>query len=110
RPRFRRVVRRGAGARPGRPSARSVPARAPCRGSDRAGAAQRLRHLVAGVDHCPRTAAAMTVITRSLSRTQAATRRSLIDAGIALATEGGYEAVGMRQVAARAGVSAATAY
>ena len=52
----------------------------------------------------------MTVITRSLSRTQAATRRSLIDAGIALATEGGYEAVGMRQVAARSGVSAATAY
>jgi len=52
----------------------------------------------------------MTVITRSLSRTQAATRRALIDAGIALATEGGYEAVGMRHVAARAGVSAATAY
>ena len=52
----------------------------------------------------------MTVIARSLSRTQAATRRSLIDAGVALATEGGYDAVGMRQVAARAGVSAATAY
>jgi TetR/AcrR family transcriptional regulator, cholesterol catabolism regulator len=52
----------------------------------------------------------VTVITRSLSRTQAATRRSLIDAGVVLATEGGYEAVGMRLVAARAGVSAATAY
>jgi TetR/AcrR family transcriptional regulator, cholesterol catabolism regulator len=52
----------------------------------------------------------MTVIARSLSRTQTATRRSLIDAGVTLAADGGYDAVGMRQVAARAGVSAATAY
>jgi TetR/AcrR family transcriptional regulator, cholesterol catabolism regulator len=50
------------------------------------------------------------VVVRSLSATQAATRRKLIDAAIALAAEGGYEAVGMRQVAARAGVSAPTAY
>jgi AcrR family transcriptional regulator len=50
------------------------------------------------------------VVVRSLSATQAATRRKLIDAAIALATEGGYVAVGMRQVAARAGVSAPTAY
>jgi AcrR family transcriptional regulator len=50
------------------------------------------------------------VITRSLSPAQAATRRKLIDAAVALATEGGYDAVGMREVAARAGLSAATAY
>lgn len=52
----------------------------------------------------------MSVIVRSLSRTQMATRRALIDAAVELATEGGYDAVGMRQVAARASVSAATAY
>jgi len=34
----------------------------------------------------------------------------LLDAARALATEGGYDAVGMRAVAARAGVSAPTAY
>jgi AcrR family transcriptional regulator len=50
------------------------------------------------------------VILRSLSPTQAATRRRLLDAAIALAADGGYDAVGMRQVAARAGVSAPTAY
>ena len=50
------------------------------------------------------------VITRSLSPAQAATRRKLIEAAVALASGGGYEAVGMREVAARAGVSAATAY
>jgi AcrR family transcriptional regulator len=50
------------------------------------------------------------VVVRSLSPTQAATRHRLIDAAMALAAEGGYEAVGMRQVAARAGVSAPTAY
>ncbi len=50
------------------------------------------------------------VVTRSLTPTQSATRRKLIDAAIALAAEGGYDAVGMRQVAARAGVSAPTAY
>jgi AcrR family transcriptional regulator len=47
---------------------------------------------------------------RSLSPTQAATRRRLLDAARDLATEGGYDAVGMRAVAARAGVSAPTAY
>jgi AcrR family transcriptional regulator len=50
------------------------------------------------------------VIVRSLSATQSATRRRLLDAARELASEGGYEAVGIRQVAARAGVSAPTAY
>lgn len=50
------------------------------------------------------------VVVRPLSPTQAATRHRLLDAARALATEGGYEAVGMRAVAARAGVSAPTAY
>ena len=50
------------------------------------------------------------VVVRPLSATQAATRHRLLDAARELATVGGYEAVGMRQVAARAGVSAPTAY
>lgn len=50
------------------------------------------------------------VVTRPLSTAQAATRHRLLDAARALATEGGYPAVGVRQVAARAGVSAPTAY
>lgn len=50
------------------------------------------------------------LVTRTLSRTKAATRRRLIDAAISLATEGGYDAVGMREVAAEAGLSYATAY
>jgi TetR/AcrR family transcriptional regulator, cholesterol catabolism regulator len=50
------------------------------------------------------------VVVRPLSATQAATRHRLLDAARALATEGGYEAVGMRAVATRAGVSAPTAY
>jgi len=50
------------------------------------------------------------VVVRPLSATQAATRHRLLDAARELATEGGYDAVGMRQVAARAGVSAPTAY
>jgi AcrR family transcriptional regulator len=50
------------------------------------------------------------VVMRPLSPTQAATRRRLLDAARELATAGGYEAVGMRQVAAHAGVSAPTAY
>ena len=50
------------------------------------------------------------VVARPLSATQSATRHRLLDAARALATEGGYEAVGMRAVAARAGVSAPTAY
>lgn len=47
---------------------------------------------------------------RVLSPARAATRDRLIDAAIELATEGGYDAVGIRQVAARAGVSVPTAY
>jgi AcrR family transcriptional regulator len=50
------------------------------------------------------------VVQRVLSPARAATRDRLIDAALALATEGGYDAVGIRQVAARAGVSAPTAY
>ena len=50
------------------------------------------------------------VVTRPISAAQAATRRRLLDAARELATEGGYEAVGMRNVAAKAGVSAPTAY
>jgi AcrR family transcriptional regulator len=50
------------------------------------------------------------VVVRPLSATQSATRHRLLDAARELATEGGYEAVGMRSVAARAGVSAPTAY
>jgi len=50
------------------------------------------------------------VVVRSLSATQSATRRRLLDAARALAAEEGYDAVGMRAVAARAGVSAPTAY
>ena len=50
------------------------------------------------------------VVIRTLSPTQAATRRRLLDAARALATKGGYEGVSMRQVAAKAGVSAPTAY
>jgi TetR/AcrR family transcriptional regulator, cholesterol catabolism regulator len=50
------------------------------------------------------------VVVRPLSPTQSATRHRLLDAARALAAEGGYEAVGMRAVAVRAGVSAPTAY
>ncbi|WP_026454524.1 TetR/AcrR family transcriptional regulator [Saccharomonospora iraqiensis] len=50
------------------------------------------------------------VVRRVLSATQAATRDKLIDAAIEVATENGYEGAGVREVAARAGVSAATAY
>jgi AcrR family transcriptional regulator len=47
---------------------------------------------------------------RPLSPAQASTRRALLDATVALALEGGYDAVTMRAVAKRAGVSAPTAY
>lgn len=50
------------------------------------------------------------VVQRVLSPARAATRDRLIDAAIELATEGGYDAVGIRQVAAHAGVSVPTAY
>ena len=50
------------------------------------------------------------VVVRSLSATQSATRRRLLDAARELAIAGGYDAVGIRQVAAHAGVSAPTAY
>jgi AcrR family transcriptional regulator len=45
-----------------------------------------------------------------LSPAQAVTRQKLVDAALALAAEGGYDATGVREVAARAGVSPATAY
>ncbi|MCC5576336.1 TetR/AcrR family transcriptional regulator [Microtetraspora sp. AC03309] len=50
------------------------------------------------------------VVQRILSPARAVTRERLIDSAIALATEGGYDAVTIRQVAARAGVSVPTAY
>ena len=50
------------------------------------------------------------VVRRSLSATKAATRRRLLDAARDLAADGGYDAVTMRAVAQRAGVSAPTAY
>jgi AcrR family transcriptional regulator len=50
------------------------------------------------------------VVQRVLSPARAATRDRLIEAAIELATEGGYDAVGIRQVAARAEVSVPTAY
>ncbi|MDP9822290.1 TetR/AcrR family transcriptional regulator [Nocardioides massiliensis] len=45
-----------------------------------------------------------------LSPARAATREKLIEAALELATEGGYDAVGIRPVAARAGVSVPTVY
>ncbi|MFS3126954.1 TetR/AcrR family transcriptional regulator [Nocardioides sp. Bht2] len=50
------------------------------------------------------------VVQRVLSPARAATREKLIATVIDLATEGGYDAVGIRQVAAAAGVSVPTAY
>jgi AcrR family transcriptional regulator len=50
------------------------------------------------------------IVVRPLSATQAATRRRLLDAARELAREGGYDAVGMRAVAERAGLSGPTAY
>ncbi len=50
------------------------------------------------------------VIRRVLNPTQAQDYKKLIDAAIALATEGGYDAVDMRAVAAQAGMSTAKAY
>jgi AcrR family transcriptional regulator len=50
------------------------------------------------------------VVVRPLSAAQAATRARLLDAARELASGGGYDAVGMRHVAERAGVSAPTAY
>jgi AcrR family transcriptional regulator len=50
------------------------------------------------------------VLVRQLSPAQTATRRRLLEAARELASEGGYDAVGIRKVAARAGLSAPTAY
>jgi TetR/AcrR family transcriptional regulator, cholesterol catabolism regulator len=50
------------------------------------------------------------VLVRRLSPAQAETRRRLIEAARELASEGGYDAVGIRSVAKRAGLSAPTAY
>lgn len=50
------------------------------------------------------------VVLRPLSAAQVVTRQKLLDAARELASKGGYDAVGMRAVAERAGVSAPTAY
>ncbi|WP_110206812.1 TetR/AcrR family transcriptional regulator [Nocardioides daejeonensis] len=50
------------------------------------------------------------VVQTVLSPARAATRAKLLTAVIELATEGGYDAVGIRPVAAAAGVSVPTAY
>lgn len=47
---------------------------------------------------------------RALTRAQQARRQRVIDAAMALGAEGGYEAVQMRDVAARAGVAMGTVY
>ncbi|MHB1518344.1 MAG: TetR family transcriptional regulator [Acidimicrobiales bacterium] len=47
---------------------------------------------------------------RSLTRAQQARRQRVLDAAMALALEGGYEAVQMRDVAARADVAMGTVY
>ncbi|WP_170119899.1 TetR/AcrR family transcriptional regulator [Branchiibius hedensis] len=51
-----------------------------------------------------------TVVPRAFSPAQAAGLRALTDAAIELAAVGGYEAAGVREVAAAAGMSAARAY
>jgi AcrR family transcriptional regulator len=50
------------------------------------------------------------VLVRRLSPAQAATRAKLLEAARELASEGGYDAVTIRKVAARAGLSTPTAY
>lgn len=50
------------------------------------------------------------VVARPLSETQVVTRQRLLDAARDLAGDGGYEAVNMRALAERAGVSVPTAY
>ncbi|MCJ0904766.1 TetR/AcrR family transcriptional regulator [Rhodococcus sp. ARC_M6] len=50
------------------------------------------------------------LVRQILSPARAATRERLIDSTVSLATEGGYDAVTIRQIAARAGVSVPTAY
>lgn len=50
------------------------------------------------------------VVQRVLSPTQAATRTRIIAAAVELATAGGYDGFGMREVAATAGLSTATVY
>ena len=49
-------------------------------------------------------------VPRSLTRAQQARRQRVIDAAMALGLEGGYEAVQMRDVAARANVAMGTVY
>src|SRR5277367_6168901 len=49
-------------------------------------------------------------VPRTLTRAQQARRQRVIDAAMTLALEGGYEAVQMRDVAARADVAMGTVY
>src|SRR5260370_17479575 len=54
--------------------------------------------------------AAPGVVQMLLTPNQQATRQALVDVAIELATEGGYDAVAMPEVAKRAGMSTAKAY
>jgi AcrR family transcriptional regulator len=56
------------------------------------------------------TAPATVTLRRSLSARQQARRQRIVDAATALAAEGGYEAVMMKDVASRAGVALGTLY
>src|SRR5207247_7720477 len=59
----------------------------------------------------PRAAApALLTLHRSLSTRQQARRQRIVDAATALAAAGGYDAVMMKDVAARAGVALGTVY
>jgi AcrR family transcriptional regulator len=58
----------------------------------------------------PTVAPLPTTVQRRLSPAQSVTRSRLLEAALALASEGGYEAVSLRDVARRAELSTATAY
>jgi AcrR family transcriptional regulator len=80
-------------------------ARAPT-SSGRGRAAARARRAAA-----PRTAAPATLtLHRALSAGQRARRQRIVEAALGLAAEGGYDAVMMKDVAARAGVALGTVY
>jgi len=61
-------------------------------------------------DSAPTLAPMSTTVQRRLSPAQSATRSRLLEAAQELASEGGYDAVSLRDVARRAELSTATAY